>query len=229
MGDTLWNNIKVSLYDLFGYFFPGAIFCIALGILFWSLFFADKFVFPFTIAKVFGIFLLLVAYLAGHLVQAIANRTCRTSPRIMEAMATLPDQIKVGVRYEISRKYDLKASELKDEWVYWLSDYAFTRIGSVDNKVIFEAREGLYKGLFVSFAALSVSLFVRMLAPAKMQIQSTVIWLPWYRILALAAICLAACPLLYQRYKRFSRYKILESVLGFLTASKIAPRKDDEE
>ena len=145
-------------------------------------------------------------------------------------MATLPDQIKVAVRYEISRKYDLKVSELKDDWVYWLSDYAFARIGSVDNKVIFEAREGLYKGLFVSFAALSVSLFARMLAlGGKIQIQSSVIELHWYFVLALVAICLAACLLLYQRYKRFSRYKILESVLGFLAASKIAPKKDEEE
>ena len=226
----MWNDIKVSLYDLFGYFFPGAIFCIALGILFWSLFFPDRFEFPFVITKAIALILLLVAYLAGHLVQAVANRTCRTSSRIQEAMATLPDQIKVAVRSEVSRKYDLNVTELKDDWVYRLSDYAFTRIGNVDNKVIFEAREGLYKGLFVSFAALSVSLFARMLAPAgRIQIQSTVIWLLWYRVLALGVICLAACPLLYQRYKRFSRYKILESILGFLAASKIAPQKEDEE
>ena len=42
-------------------------------------------------------------------------------------------------------------------------------------------------------------------------------------------ICLAACPLLYQRYKRFAKYKNRETVLGFLAARKIAPRKDDEE
>jgi hypothetical protein len=145
-------------------------------------------------------------------------------------MATLPDQIKAAVRNEISRKYDLKVSELKDDWVYWLSDYAFTRIGSVDNKVIFEAREGLYKGLFVSFAALSVSLFARMLAPGgKIQIQSSVIELPWPLFLSLGVLCVAACPLLYLRYKRFARYKNLESVLGFLAASKIAPKKEDEE
>lgn len=226
----MWNNIKVSLYDLFGYFFPGAIFCIALSILFWALFFPARSVLPFTITKPVAVILLVIAYLAGHIVQAVANRTCRTSPRILEAMATLPDQIKAAVRNEISRKYDLKVAELKDDWVYWLSDYAFTRIGSVDNKVIFEAREGLYKGLFVSFAALSISLLARMLVPgAKIEIQSAVIEFRWPLLLALGVLCLAACPLLYLRYKRFARYKNLESVLGFLAASKIAPKKGDEE
>jgi hypothetical protein len=225
----VWNNIKVSLYDLFGYFFPGAIFSIALVILFWALFFPARSVLPFTIAKPVAVILLVIAYLAGHIVQAVANRTCRSKPRVLETMKEIPAEIRAAVRKEIET-YVPEASKLKEDWIHSICDAVFTRIGSIDNKVIYEAREGLYKGLFVSFAALSISLLARMLVPgAKIEIQSSVIEFRWPFLLALGVLSLAACPLLYLRYKRFARYKNLESVLGFLAASKFAPDKKDKE
>ena len=163
----MWSNLKVSFYDLLGYFFPGAIFTIALLILFCAVFFPSVFVFPFTITNAVAGVLLAIAYLAGHLVQAIANKVCPSPPRIAETMKKLPNPIKTALRDEVSSAYGLKSAELDNDWILRLSQAAFTRIGILDNWVIYEAREGFYRGLFISFAALSVALFARALAPGE--------------------------------------------------------------
>ena len=73
------KDIQVTLYDVFGYLFPGAIFVAALFLAYWTAFLPPH----QDLTKITGagwVFMLMVAYVSGHFVQALANLVVRLRP-----------------------------------------------------------------------------------------------------------------------------------------------------
>lgn len=77
----MFKDIQVTLYDIFGYFFPGLILAFALSILSWAMFWPQE---PYVIYTDFSgpviTIIVLIAYLGGHLSQACGNFLEKTPP-----------------------------------------------------------------------------------------------------------------------------------------------------
>jgi len=70
----MFKETKVTLYDVFGYLLPGAVFVAALAIVVWAVHFPDEplsFSLPGAEAWVI---ILAIAYIAGHMVQGLSNQ-----------------------------------------------------------------------------------------------------------------------------------------------------------
>ncbi len=91
------KDIQVTLYDVFGYIFPGATFLAAMFLGYWTAFLPlDQ-----DLTKLTGagwIFVLMVAYVSGHLVQALANLVARLRPSNVDLVldpstGTIPTEV----------------------------------------------------------------------------------------------------------------------------------------
>lgn len=222
------KDLQVTLYDVFGYFLPGCICAVALGILFWSVIMPDTALSPpQTVVAGWLIVGVLVAYTAGHMVQAIANVLMRFFRKYLlsveELMLSKLD--KGGISDALTSSAKAKASLLLhvDEKVldpntlYCICDEAVVQFGVVTDRDVYIYREGFYRGLTISFSLLCVSLVIRMLVPgAFFNLSGTQLLNATSMLLFGAATSLVAAGLSFGRYRRFGRYRVKQALLGFL-------------
>jgi len=218
----MWNDLKISLYDLFGFFFPGAAFSLAFVILTWSIFFPKVTHFSPNINTTTWTILILIAYLAGHMVQAIANLIFPSKKSIERSMK---DEFMSKEFLDLARTeactllYGPGLVEIDDIHLYRICDEILCQKGKSESRSIYEYREGFYRGLSISF-------FLLALAPLPRAVVSgATVWLntipiSWKLLLFIQIISLAISVLFYFRYRRFSDYKIREAILGFLVFQK---------
>src|SRR5260370_17797686 len=68
------KDIRITLYDIFGYLIPGVVMLFAISLFFWTIFWpASTLVIPSKLPAIALGSLLFAAYLVGHLGQAIGN------------------------------------------------------------------------------------------------------------------------------------------------------------
>jgi hypothetical protein len=218
----MWNDLKVSLYDLFGFFFPGAIFSLAFVLLTWSIFFPKVTQFSPNFKTTTWTIVILIAYLAGHVVQAIANRIFPSKKSIERSMN---DESMSKEFIDLARKeartllYGPGRVDIKDIHLYRICDEILCQKGKPETRSIYEYREGFYRGLSISF-------FLLALAPLpRVVISGATVWLntipiSWKLLLFMQIISFVISVLFYFRYRRFSDYKIREAILGFLVFQK---------
>jgi hypothetical protein len=221
----VWNNIQVSLYDLFGYFFPGAIFVIALWIFYWILVPSAAGGFNLDMSNASWLVFIFGAYLAGHFVQALSNKIFPGSGKKAEH---LPGPLLDQVWSEVWRTFGIERDAIDRGELHILCDIAFYQTGKVERREMMEAREGFYRGLPVSFGVLALSLFVALFFPGKtLHMASGFIQFKWPLILALDVISIMAVFLFHARYKRFCKYIDSEALIGFLAARRTKPKAED--
>ena len=82
----MFKDIQVTLYDIFGYLFPGAVLLLALGIFYWLAFWSDKPLVIWTdLTGTSATVLTFASYLLGHLAQALGNLLEKLLKRMFDA------------------------------------------------------------------------------------------------------------------------------------------------
>lgn len=214
------KDIQVTLYEIFGYLFPGTIVCFAFAV-FWSAVFPDRaFDFTFDFSKTTTIFLLFLAYLTGHIVQSIGNLLERLPfiKHIQSERAIIGPEMSSMVRAAISRRFGKPQNELSIGEIYALCDQALIYDGSLGEREILTYREGFYRGCSVSLIFLSLAFFVTIFTDSN-KIFSVAITL-----LSVVSIWLT-----FERYKRFYAYRFKACLFRFLALSTASVGKHKEK
>ncbi len=214
------QNLKITLYDVFGYLFPGLVFLSGLAIAFWGLFT------PATPARFVGLpvelwaAILVLAYIAGHFLQSFYPTILKSSsfelatPKIVD---TLDPFLVEAAKAKIKQIASIDVPEKDKKALVGLCDEFILQRGVSTNQEIYQYREGFYRGMSASCLLLVLALCVRLVRPP------TFIALPSGTYPAtpgmfifVIVVFLAAAGLFHLRYVHFRELKVIAALHGFL-------------
>lgn len=222
------KSIQVTLYEIFGYLFPGAIFLTALFLVYWTLFLpAQQNLDGLTTSGWF--FVIAVAYVLGHIVQALANLLMGWF-KPEELILTrgddlcLPNEViqraeaKAGRLLGLER--NVKLEELPRRMIYNVCDHYLQQKGDIASRDIYVYREGFYRGIAVASVALAIGFIVRAVdSGATIAIWGIESNLALGPLITLTFVSLLMSCLFFLRYRRFAKYRAVNSVYGCLVIS----------
>ncbi len=236
-------NLRVTLYDVFGYLLPGTVFLASMLVLFWAMCIPQVplqlITFPI---EAWALFFLL-AYFCGHAAQALGNilesllsklvRRCMILDKILSVdknalVNGLGEAVKVAAKTSVASLTKINADQITPELLYYLCDEAVAQGGATENCEIFEYREGFYRGMTVSWFLLSISLLIRVfrsdvaviLASGPEPIEGRIFF-----FVIIASLLTAA--LFFMRYHLFARHRVEAAIYGFLMLRESkTPQKD---
>lgn len=214
------KDFQITLYDLFGYLLPGGVILLSLAILFWTLFWPnDPFVFWLDLSTPKIVCVLFVAYLAGHVGQAVGNliEKIPAAHRMLYDHLPISRHLEALVRKAFCSRFGRDAEALEPHELYELCDQTLIHHGSLGEREIFTYREGFYRGNCVALGLLALALFVRLFrTPTKLWVAEGVVYLSQKLLFLAAALASVAAALAFQRYLRFARHRIRSCLLRFL-------------
>ena len=220
------KELQVSLYDIFGYAAPGAIAFLGIYLLGWRI------VLPPTLdwstVSIGGwVVILLVSYVLGHAVQALANlfiRLFNVSPEATELgdIETSSPQIFASIHNYACRVADIpNGTALPARVIFEIIDAYVMQNGKTESRDIYIYREGFYRGLTVSLLMFAIGSLTRMTGTeGSINIFGTLIWLTSGVFGAFGVVAIGMSLLSFMRFKRFASYRVRNSVFGFLTIIK---------
>lgn len=142
----MFKDIQVTVYDIFGYFFPGAILLFALTILFWAVFWPQA---PYVVYMDFSgttiAILVLIAYLAGHLSQACGNFLERlpAAKDVLDTNLLIDEELVSALKKHLTQRFGHGVEDLSPRGTHRLCDQSLVHHGSFGEREIFMYREGL--------------------------------------------------------------------------------------
>jgi len=237
----MFKQIQVTLYDLFGYLMPGTIFLVATAILLWTV------VFPIESVTVVGangawcIFglssvgiirlgwwlIVLLAYFSGHMAQAIGNvlvgciKSIDSLKLSLWQIDEIPEPIMTLARLNAVSMFGSAVKNIDSLWLYRLCDASIAQCGSIEDRELYQHREGFYRGLTVAFLMLGLSVSLRAIVPgASFQTEQNTFLVPFVALVFLILISLVGVLLSFLRYRRFYSYRVTSAILGFITLPK---------
>jgi hypothetical protein len=221
---SVFKDLQISLYDIFGYLLPGAVILLAAILLFWTLFWPNaSLTFPSALPFLASTFLLFAAYLAGHLGQALGNLLEKLSKARVRLDNELPVSLELGkmVLQAAADRFGEHAKTFGVSELFHLCDQTLVHNCSPGEREIFTYREGFYRGNSVALTFVSLALVARLVSvPAIVVIAGKSHDL--YRgPLALAAVLTGVGAwLCYSRFLRFAKHRYRSCFLRFLALSK---------
>ena len=217
---SLFKELQITLYDIFGYFLPGAVIVAAFLVLFWTLFWPTfPLRIPVTLPFFPGACIALVAYLAGHMGQAVGNflEKLPTVKKTLEAKLPVSHEFAELVRDAVSARFGEKARSLNPKELWDLCDQALLFGGSPGEREIFVYREGFYRGCCVAFSFLALTLLPRIIwQPAVVCWGSHTVAAYRGEITLAIAIAGLGAWLSFRRYLRFACIKKVTCLARFL-------------
>ena len=221
----MFKTLQVTLYDIFGYLLPGTVALVAVVVVMWAVLMPAKpLKLPLTdIALANWFAAMVVAYLIGHLVQALANQLGMLL-RSTEDLMLSPDReggmsvALVAAAWaragSIVRLYD---AAMDPDLLHRICDEVVVQRGNASDRDLYIYREGFYRGMTIAFGLLFLSLVVRTAIPGTaLKLSGTVCCVPWLLLLSVAAAMLAGAWLCFRRYRRFGRYRVEQALVGFM-------------
>lgn len=212
--------VQFSLYEVFGYSFPGAFGLIGMYLVFWRIFFQPHQ--DWTNVSSGGWLLIFgIAYLSGHILQAIANLTMRKKSWLPELQILnsnyFSEQIKCLLAKRAREAVGLTGeNELTPEVICEIADHFVMQHGKTEVRDIYVYREGFYRGMVFGLLFLAIGCFSQMggnstFAAAGLKITLTSSFLFW---VAIVVVSMAILSLL--RYFRFARYRVKFALYSLL-------------
>src|SRR5258708_23687359 len=137
---------QITLYDIFGYFLPGMIVLVAISILFWSIYLPEQ---PFVLRSPAGELWIacgVIAYLLGHLNQAVGNllvsRLKRVGRRIFGTgeRASAPEGVVICAKAKMTALFGFDASTCDHEWLFKICDETVSQIGYIGDREVYQYR-----------------------------------------------------------------------------------------
>jgi uncharacterized protein YegP (UPF0339 family) len=212
------SELRVTLYDLFGYLAPGLVALTGLGLFFWAV--LDPGLKPDGDLKaVVWTVLLLIAYLLGHVVQAIAKYI----PGLNFAIAENWGNDKTAGKFQALIEAKLKAKGLlpagaDEKQTYRICDVVTVQKAETSERELFTYREGFYRGISVALLIVAVGLFARLIrGPATITLDKHHTADRWMLLFFLVAVLVAAY-LYFVRFEQFTRLKAWTVLLGAATS-----------
>jgi len=219
----MFRGIRLTLYDIFGYLFPGIVFLAGMGIFFWAIYMPRTPLVVFRPTTDIWILFLILAYFSGHIAQALGNLLSILFPFLEISMASgrrpklIPEALIESAKREASQMLGLDMKDMTPEWLLTICDETVAQCGSSRDRDIYQSREGFYRGLAVSFLALFICLVVRTLVPGtSLRLSETSQAVSGSVLMFFVLFTLAGCLLAFFRYRRFARYRIIQAIVGFL-------------
>ncbi len=217
-----------TLYDLFAYLLTGVPALAALLILGWSTLAPESALHIRTPSGYLITVAIAIAYVVGHVLQAVANLTLDRWAR-----PTLPGTISVKVQARVRQEFGLGQEELKPgELQMYVRDLVFRGFQYKPPALrdIFEYRVGYYRGMTLGASILAVSLILRTLIDTTsvklgdrvLAVSDALMW-----ALVIFAVIAAAAHLF--RFRRFQKLLDRFDALAILQPGAEAPPADERE
>ena len=215
------KDIQVTLYEIFGYLFPGAIVLFALAIGFAGIFWPNECLALDANLSNFEIVLLLFSsYLIGHITQGLANYL-EILPAVRKSLKEhsllSPDLLSL-LKTSLSKRYGLANANIPIREIYDLCDQTLLHHSSLGEREIFIYREGFYRGCTVALAVLAIALFpwdIR--SSGCVSFHADIIRFSRCQMLPFTFMIIAGAYFTFERYKRFQKLKIKTCLLRFLS------------
>lgn len=223
MGDTF----KFSLYEVFGYIFPGLMLGGAILMADISILHPLASDIPAWVTSKTALALIVgVSYILGHAVQAAANVVFRgTTKRIVKSPGPSGcHELLKRARQHLPGHLD----GFPDETLISIFEQAFQNRGTSPEREVFVYREGFYRGMLISMSALATSLLLLCCRAHDVLLIQKASLTRWeLGIGAFAAAVMASG--MHSRAVRFARYRILQAVMSWLlTLDHQTARKEEK-
>ena len=148
------KEVEVTLYDLFGYLFPGAVF-FGFLVLLYSLLFAGSTMPVDGIAGLGWAVLLACSYVLGHVVQALANLLLG---RWGNAVSLgLPKAEADPLKRKVAEVTGLAESSVDDDKLLSVCESYLQQNGKTEAGDIYVCREGFYRGMALATFLLALA------------------------------------------------------------------------
>lgn len=217
------KELQVSLYDVFGYVAPGALALLGLYFAGWRVILGDHQNWA-TLTTGGWVGILLASYVMGHSIQAIGNvltKCLNASPEIKEIkeiQGKSPELITAATKSACRVTELPENTSLSFDVLFEIADNYLLQKGETDCRDIYVYREGFYRGMTVSFVVFAIGSLIRATGnEGSIAIFGVEIFISpvLATIFGIGAVGLAI--LSFQRYLRFSAYRVRNSIFAFLT------------
>ncbi|HWX55323.1 MAG TPA: hypothetical protein VN176_12095 [Verrucomicrobiae bacterium] len=217
------DKLSFTLYEFFGYFLPGVVGVSAITILFWTLFLPVEPVpiHVFELSKLWYFGLAVVAYYAGHVLQAISRSLFKNpDDSILASQADMAPLVK-RARAQLATHLSLTEPETPSSGVtVRLCDELALQYGQLGDRDVFVYREGFYRGSFASFILLDLALVVRAIVPgATLLLPTKKFPVSCWQLIFFIAVVTVSIFFLKQRYKHFAALRVMRGILAYVSLS----------
>lgn len=217
------KDLKITLYDIFGYFLPGIVCFSSIAVLFWCIYYPQiPISFPINNIELWLIIILL-SYFCGHMVQAVGNMIMKVFPSVEEEIISkgvskyISPNIIILIKAKMNRLLNIEINSLEPEILFKICDETILQYGIIGDREIYQYREGFYRGLSVAFLLLSLSFLIRIfIKESIINYDNNIIIIKWQIILFLITISLLFSILSFLRYRRFGKYRVIHAILSYL-------------
>jgi hypothetical protein len=217
-------NIRLPLYDIFGYLLPGIVAILAAILLIWSIYLPAAPLTFLSLPKQVWFVLTVLAYFAGHFVQALGNALSDLFVRPEEhifgehADPNCKELVK-EVHAVVHRT--LGVSKVEPAWMYRICDGTVLHCGTTSEREIYVYREGFYRGASVAFGLLAIALFVRSVIGATSLLwNESLVTVPGSLLWVLFILTACSCALMVVRFHRFAHYRVKHALVSYLLIHK---------
>jgi len=215
------QSLRITLYEIFGYFAPGLIGVGALAIAVWSIYLPAI---PLTedaikLRPVFFCLVAFVAYIFGHFLQAVSNLHVRAENR--KKLCRDCHDLHTAAVEALRTKYQIRAVGETLSDVTALAFAIMSQSGKTDAYEVFVYREGFYRAGYLGFAMLALSFLLRMIYAASIVVHGATISFPRSLLFICFIFCSTCSGLFFLRFIRFGEYRV-KHVLGVISISPIS-------
>jgi hypothetical protein len=217
-------NIRLPLYDIFGYLLPGIVAMLAATLLIWSIYLPAAPLTFLTFPKQVWAILTVLAYFAGHFVQALGNTFSdlfvRPEERVFGEHAEGSCKELVKEVHSVVHK-SLGIDKIEPTWIYRICDATVLHCGTTNEREIYVYREGFYRGASVSFGFLAIALFVRsLIGRTSLLWNGSPVTAPSSLLWVLFVLTACGCALMVVRFHRFAQYRVKHALVSYLLIHK---------
>ena len=203
------SSLRFTLYEIIGYMAPGVVGLAALSIVFWAAFLPQH---AIEIAnnshtkEELALFLF-AAYTIGHLVQGLCNY--HPSPEKLAERRAKHAALISNARAGLSSRCSMNLDKYDLGQIVALAQTYLLHTGKTEDHEIFLYREGFYRGSSASYALLGVALLFRVFrGETRLVMSGATVDVSPHAIVFLSLISILISVVFYQRYIRFSNYRL---------------------
>lgn len=213
--------VQFSLYEIFGYIFPGAIGVAGMFLIYWRLFLPPNLVLV-GLTSGWWWLLLGIIYFFGHILQAIANLALSWKSWHPEAHFfkenLFPESLRGLLEKKACAAIGLSGeNQLTPELIYEISDHYVLQNGKTEVREIYVYREGFYRGMAAGLFFLSGGLLFHASGTSSLNVGGFYIALNLSGIAFLSSTSVVMAILSIHRYFRFANYRVKYALYSMLT------------
>jgi hypothetical protein len=216
------DKLGLTLYDFLGRLFPGLVILFMLSVL--EATFSESSILSFSSINEYLILATIFAYFLGHICHALGAFVRQKFYRYFtDQKNKLRPEIINQVRAVAKDTYGIELKQGEDLTnldIYILAENWIETSGAGDQKEIFIAQEGFYKGTMVAVFLLSITAFISLIKGGMMfQLEpGEITQISFLQTCVFGAVGLISTLLFRERFMFFNRLKINKILVTFLAS-----------